>query len=140
MMAGLNDNRPLSSTRHFGGFLLGGICALITDAAILQALTVLAHIPALVARPMSILCAMVVSWLINRTITFAHPWPPTLAEFGRFAAVSWLAQAVNYAIFAAILLLRPETHPIAALVVASLIAMFVSYAGFRYGVFRKPDR
>ena len=139
-MVDLNDNRPVSSTRHFGGFLLAGTCALATDAAILQALTVLAGIPALVARALSILCAMVVSWLINRTVTFAHPTPPSLAEFGRFAAVSWLAQAVNYAIFAAILLLRPATHPVAALVAASLVAMFVSYAGFRYGVFRKPDR
>ena len=140
MMADLNEQRPPSSARHFGGFLLAGVCALTTDAAILQALTVLAEMPALVARPISILCAMVVSWLINRTITFAHPSPPTVAEFGRFAAVSWLAQAVNYAIFAAILLLRPATHPIAALVAASLVAMFVSYAGFRYGVFRKSDR
>ena len=140
MMADLNEKRPISSTRHFGGFLLAGVCALATDAAILQALTVLADVPALGARPISILCAMVVSWLINRTITFAHPLPPTIGEFGRFAAVSWLAQAVNYAVFAAILLLRPVTHPVGALVAASLVAMFVSYAGFRYGVFRKPDR
>ena len=139
-MADLNDNRPVSSTRHFGGFVLAGICALVTDAVILQTLTTLAQVPPLAARPFSILCAMVVSWLINRTVAFAHPAPPTMLEFGRFAAVSWLAQAVNYAIFASILLMRPATHPLAALVAASLVAMFVSYAGFRYGVFRKPDQ
>ena len=60
-------------------------------------------------------------------------------EFGRFAAVSWTAQAVNYAVFSAILLLRPGTHALVALLLASLVAMFVSYFGFRHGVFARGD-
>jgi putative flippase GtrA len=129
-------SRP-SSTRHYIGFVAAGLAALAVDALILLVMTETMAISPYLARIVSISIAMVVSWQINRRITFAVQSPPTLAEFSKFATVSWLAQAVNYAVFAAILLLRPETWPVAALVAASLVAMFVSYAGFRFGVFGK---
>ena len=55
------------------------------------------------------------------------------------AALSWSAQAVNYAVFGAVILLRPATPLLLALIIASCVAMFVSYFGFRYGVFRNRD-
>ena len=123
--------------RHYGGFVLGGVAALATDALVLTGLTRLAGLSPLIARPFAIAVAMIVSWLINRTVTFAVAGPPTWGEFARFAAVSWTAQAVNYCLFAAILLAWPGTEPVVALILASLVAMFVSYAGFRFGVFSK---
>ncbi len=126
-----------SGWRHYGGFVTAGLAALATDAAMLMMLTNGLGVSPFIARIFSISIAMVASWLINRTVTFAVTASPTFAEFGRFAMVSWLAQAVNYGIFAAVLLLRPETHPIVALIAASLVAMFVSYVGFRFGVFGK---
>lgn len=124
--------------RHVGGFLLAGGTAFATDAAILEMLTALAGLNAFAARVPAILVAMVVSWLINRRVTFAAAAPPSLAEFGRFAAVSWAAQVVNYLVYGGILLLRPPTWPVAALCVGSLVAMTVSYVGFRFGVFHRP--
>ncbi len=129
--------KPPSGWRHYGGFVTAGLAALATDAAMLMLLTNGLGVSPFIARIFSISIAMVASWLINRTLTFAVAASPTVAEFGRFAMVSWLAQAVNYAIFAAVLLLRHETHPIVALIAASLVAMFVSYVGFRFGVFGK---
>ena len=126
--------------RHYGGFVLAGGLAFTTDATILLVLTKLFGVPPLLARPFGISVAMVVSWLVNRTVTFAATSPPSLAEFGRFAAVSWTSQAVNYGIFAAILLAWPATEPVVALILASLVAMFVAYAGFRYGVFERGGR
>jgi putative flippase GtrA len=122
--------------RHYGGFVLAGILALTTDALILQGLIHAGWHP-LLARPLAIAVAMVVSWQVNRNVSYAMRMPPTLGEFGRFAAVSWTAQAVNYSVFSAILLLRPGTHPLLALLLASLVAMFVSYFGFRHGVFHR---
>lgn len=130
------DDQP-SPLRHYGGFVLAGVSALAIDAAVLTLLMTVFGWSPFAARVVSIAIAMVASWLINRTVTFAVQSPPTLAEFARFAAVSWLAQAVNYAVFAAILLVRPGTAPIGALVAASLVAMVVAYVGFRFGVFRK---
>lgn len=127
----------LSHVRHYGGFVLAGGIALTIDAAAMVLLTSQTGISPLLARPFSIALAMIASWLINRTVTFRVRAPPTTKEFLKFAAVSWLAQAVNYGVFALILLSRFITDPVAALVVASLVAMFVSYIGFRFGVFDK---
>lgn len=126
----------MSPLRHYGGFVLAGCLALATDALILQGLHVGLGLTPFLARIPAIACAMIVSWLVNRTVTFASADPPSLREFAKFAAVSWFAQAVNYAVFAAILLALPGISPLAALVTASLVAMFVSYLGFRFGVFR----
>lgn len=128
----------VSRTRHYGGFLTAGLAALATDAAILVLLTEGAGLSPYIARLVSISIAMVVSWQINRRITFAVTSPPTLHEFARFAAVSWFAQAVNYAAFAALIAWWPSLWPVWALIAASALAMFVSYAGFRFGVFKKP--
>ncbi len=124
-----------SPLRHWGGFIAAGLAALTVDAAVLTLLTKWLGLSPYLARLFSISAAMVVSWQINRRITFAVTSPSSLAEFGRFAAVSWIAQSVNYAVFALILLSLPTTSQIIALIAASLIAMFVSYAGFRFGVF-----
>lgn len=126
--------RSISRTRHYGGFVLAGLLALTTDGLVLTSLTSVGWHP-LLARPLAIAVAMVVSWLVNRRITFAMPGRPTLREYARFAAVSWSAQAVNYLVFGAILIAHPPIPPLLALVLASLVAMFVSYFGFRYGVF-----
>jgi putative flippase GtrA len=128
---------PGSPLRHYCGFLLAGALALITDGALLVIQTRTMGLDPLLARPFAIAVAMVVSWLINRTVTFAVAAPPTLREFARFAAVSWTAQVVNYLLFATVLVIRPATPALFALVLASLVAMFISYFGFRYRVFQK---
>lgn len=125
----------MSALRHYGGFVLGGVLALCTDAAVMEILRHVFGLDPYLARLPGIATAMVVSWLVNRTITFAATYPPTFREFAKFAAVSWVAQAVNYAVFATILLVRPQTWPVVALLAAVFVAMFVSYAGFRFGVF-----
>jgi putative flippase GtrA len=123
--------------RHYGGFVLAGGLAFATDASILEALTRFAGMSPFLARPFGICAGMVVSWLINRTVTFAMHTPPHVSEFLKFAAVAWSAQAVNYLVFAAILLAVPATLPFIALVCACFVAMFFSYTGYRFGVFRR---
>jgi putative flippase GtrA len=122
--------------RHYGGFALGGAAAFSVDVGVLYVLTDILGWPPLLARPFSILSAMVASWWINRTVTFAVSQRPTVKEFVHFAAVVWFAQAVNYGVFAGIILALPETPPVLAVAGASLVSMCVSYMGYRYGVFR----
>jgi putative flippase GtrA len=123
------------AVRHYGGFLLAGLSALATDAAVLTMLTRWFGISPFIARLFGIALAMVVSWLINRTITFSAATPPTLVEFSKFAGVSVTSQIVNYAVFAGLLLAIPALLPELALFFACFVSMFVSYAGFRFGVF-----
>jgi putative flippase GtrA len=143
----MKANRPTivskemaSRVRHYGGFVLAGLLAFAADAAILEVLVRAAELSPFLARPVGISVGMVVSWLVNRRVTFDVRTRPTVAEFLHFAAVSWTAQLFNYLIFAAILAVWPATPPFIALVVASAISMFSSYSGFRYVVFRERHR
>jgi putative flippase GtrA len=116
---------------------LGGAVAFGVDSAVTLLLTRLIGVPVLFARLAAIALAMVASWLINRTITFPVAGPPALSEFTRFAAVAWMAAALNYAIFAGVLFIAPTFHPVAAIAIASLVAMTFSYLGMRFSVFNK---
>ena len=127
--------RPPGLIRHSAGFVLSGVAALGIDMSVLAALTRVFTLSPIIARPIAISCAMVVGWLCNRHFTFAVSTPPTLREFGRYATVAWGAAAVNYAGFAGILFMVPALAPEFAVVFSSLIAMVVSYAGMRFGVF-----
>lgn len=127
---------PVSPLRHWSGFLLAGATAFIVDSALSMALA-WCGVPLLAARLLAITVAMVASWLINRAVTFAADGPPRFAEFLRFAAVAWMAAALNYAIFAALILLWPGWHPVLAIAIASLFAMVLAYAGMRFRVFHQ---
>jgi putative flippase GtrA len=123
--------------RHYGGFLLAGGLAFVTDVGVFQLFNVLLSVAPLMARPVSISIAMIVSWAINRTITFPTTSPPTLAEFLHFAAFAWAAAAFNYAVFAALLWAWPELWKPLAIFIASLAAMVMAYVNMRYSVFRR---
>jgi putative flippase GtrA len=125
------------SARHWGGFLLTGGSAFLVDAGLTWLLIRLGLDP-FSGRAIAIVAAMVFAWLMHRRVTFNVAAPPTPGEFVRFAAVAGSANALNYAIYALILLTRPETLPLVALVVSTAIAACVSYLGFRFGVFRRP--
>lgn len=121
--------------RHYGGFVLAGISALAVDTAVLAMLTRALGLSPFIARPFGIALAMVVSFLINRSVTFQAPGQPSFVEFSRFAGVSITSQLVNYMVFATLLVLLPQLVPELALLMACLVSMFVSYIGFRFGVF-----
>ena len=128
--------------RHWGGFLLGGTAAFVVDSTVFMVLSEAAGVPVLGARLAAISVAMVVSWLINRTITFSIRTRPSLVEFARFAGVGWVAAAVNYVVFAGLIFWGPivlgrSLHPIAAIGVSALCAMSVTYLGMKRAVFRK---
>jgi putative flippase GtrA len=129
----------VSKFRHFGGFVLAGLMAFVTDAGVTKLLTSTPSLSPFVARPMAIFLAMLVSWGLNRTITFAETRAPSWSEFAKFAVASFGGHVVNYLVFAAILTLRPATDTTLAIAVASGAAMFVAYAGFRFGVFTKSN-
>lgn len=126
------------SFRHWGGFLFSGGVAFLVDAGITTGLIKFAAADPFSARLVAVVIAMVVAWLMHRRVTFNVQRLPSWGEFLRFAAVAWSASALNYFIYAALLLIRPTTLPILALIVSSGAAAIFSYVGFRLGVFRQP--
>lgn len=124
--------------RHLGGFATSGAIAFTVDATILALLTKGFDLDPLLARLAAIAVAMVAGWQAHRRLTFAVKTPSSLREFMAYAAVAWTSAAINYTAYAAVLLLRPETEPLVALVIASVVAMGVAYVGMRFGVFGRP--
>ena len=124
---------------HGGGFLASGTLAFATDAGILFILTRGLGLDPFSARIIAIACAMIVGYFAHRRLTFRSLEPASPGEFLKFAGVAAGAISINYGCYAALLFFRRGTDPLAALVVASLIAMIASYAGLRFGVFtRRP--
>ena len=131
------DADMAGAIRHWGGFALSGAIAFATDAIVLELLTRFGGLSPLLARLLAIACAMVAGWRAHRYLTFGLQTPARLEEFMAYAAVAWTSAGLNYTVFAVILLWRPETYPLVALVGASLVAMTFSYLGMRFGAFRK---
>lgn len=133
--------RTRGLARHLAGFVIAGGSAFLVDAAVTIGLTASGFMDPYTARVAGIFAAMIVAWLLHRRLTFNVATPPSFAEFGRFAAVAWTANLINYGIYALIIATLPAVGTLAALVVATAVAMVVSYVGFRIGVFRefRPD-
>jgi putative flippase GtrA len=125
--------------RHGLGFVFSGALAFLTDAAVLTLLTH-AGIHPILARLFAISIAMVVGWRAHRRFTFGLTTRPSPVEFLRYAAVGWVAAAINYGVFVLIVLARPSTLPLYALVASSLVAMVFAYLGMRFAAFRKLSR
>lgn len=129
-----------SLVRHGAGFVISGIIALTTDMGVTSLLHRGFDVPPLAARVAGICVAILVAWRCHRRLTFNVAEPPSLPELMRYVAVAWSSIATNYVLYASILYAGPATAPEAALILASLGAMFVSYLGMRFGVFRTGGR
>jgi putative flippase GtrA len=134
--AAIDPARDMPALRHWGGFLVSGLIALSCDAILLQVGILVLGLNPLAARLIAISGAMIAGWLAHRRLTFSLRTPPTLRELTRYSAAAWAVAAINYAAFAAVIFLSPGTHPLVALVFASILATFFAYIGLRYGVFR----
>ncbi|HRD78144.1 MAG TPA: GtrA family protein [Hyphomicrobiaceae bacterium] len=124
-------------TAHIAGFLASGGLAFTVDAGVLLLATQIGGLDPFIARALGISAAMIAGWLAHRSWTFAVAARPTFKEFLHYAALQAGSIASNYAIYAAILLLRPATEPLVALFVSSAVAAVIAYVGMRLGVFRR---
>jgi putative flippase GtrA len=121
--------------KHWLGFGISGTIAFVVDAGLLKLLLMTTTLPIGGARLLSISCAMVAGWLAHRRFTFNLQTAPTIAEFVRYAGVAWFAAAINYAVFTAILWMRPTLEPTIAVAFSALAAMVVAYLGMRFAAF-----
>jgi len=90
--------------RHFGLFCIAGGVAFLVDAGVLHALVVWAGTGPYLARLVSFLCAVTVTWLFNRSITFADRVRvlPVWSEWTRYVVSQLGGFLVNYGTYAAL--------------------------------------
>jgi putative flippase GtrA len=116
-------------------FLGVGAVGLITDLAVFT--VVLAHGPhPLLARLVSLAVATVVTWRLNRALTFDRSGHRPSHEAIRYAAVTGCAQGVSYLTFAILVVTVFAAAPQLAVIVGAAIAALFSYKGQALYTFR----
>ena len=109
-------------------FLGVGSLGLITDFCVFTILNGYAGRP-LLMRLASIAVATLVTWRLNRALTFEHSGRHPGEEAMRYAIVTATAQGTSYLIFAALVLTVLGALPQAALIVGSAVGALVAYNG-----------
>ena len=115
-------------------FIFVGSMGLITDFGSFSALMAVVGQP-LVVRLISIALATLVTWRLNRALTFDASGRRQHHEALRYAAVTVVAQGLNYLIFTSLVLSVLKPLPHVALLVGSFIAAFFTYFGHRLFAF-----
>lgn len=117
-------------------FLTVGGLGLATDLGTFTLIFGLMDTHPLLARGASLAAATLVTWRLNRALTFDRSGRRERDEAMRYALVTLVAQGTSYAIFAALLLTRVGTVPQIALLVGAAISAFISYNGHRLFAFK----
>ncbi|PBB38825.1 GtrA family protein [Mesorhizobium sp. WSM3868] len=120
---------------RLGRFVLAGGIGFFADAAALWLLLSVTPLGPLAARVLSIGFALTVTWQINRHLTFAPSSRGIAQEGARYGGVGVATSIVNYLVYCALLFALPSLPPLAALTVASLVAMALSFVGYSRLVF-----
>jgi putative flippase GtrA len=123
--------------KRFGWFVVAGTIGFVADAGMLALLLATTPMGPLTARIIAILFALTITWSFNRSLTFGRSRYPMLLEGARYGSVGLLSATLNYAIYAAALLIVPSLHPLAAVVLGSGGALAFSWAGYSRFVFQK---
>ena len=120
-------------------FLGVGGLGLLTDFCIFTIMMGYAPRPLLI-RLISLCCATLVTWRLNRALTFERSGRRQRDEAMRYAAVTATAQGTSYAVFAALVLTAFAALPQAALVAGAVVGAIVGYNGHRLFAFAKVTR
>jgi putative flippase GtrA len=125
----------LSAAGRFLRFASVGGIGFVVDAGLLTALHDGAGLDPFTARLVSILAAALVTWRLNRRLTFGPSPTPQASEGLRYGLVAALHAGLNYGIYALALFAWPGLPPTAAVVASTLAAMAFSYLGYSRFVF-----
>jgi len=115
-------------------FLGVGALGLATDFCVFTILMGYAPRPLLV-RLVSLALATLVTWRLNRALTFDRSGRHQGDEAARYAAVTAVSQGTSYAVFAALVLTISAALPQAALLAGAVVGAVVGYNGHRLFAF-----
>jgi putative flippase GtrA len=115
-------------------FLGVGAVGLTTDLCVFTILIGYAPRP-LLMRLFSLAAATLVTWRLNRALTFDRSGRHPGEEAMRYAAVTAASQGTSYAVFAALVLTVFAGLPQAALVAGAAVGAIVGYNGHRLFAF-----
>jgi len=120
--------------RPFRFLGVGGL-GLVTDLAVFT-LVIDQGLHPLVARLVSLAAATLVTWRLNRALTFDRSGRHAADEAMRYAAVAAFAQAISYTAFAVFVLTVCAAVPQLAVLIGAGAGALVSYFGQALFAFR----
>lgn len=120
-------------TAEFLRFVIVGVIGFIVDGGGTWLLVHLG-VPPLVARIGPLIAAILVTWLLNRSLTFKVEKVRSGAELMRYATVALSSAAMNFLLYSALVLLG--VHPLLAVAAATLVLLLYSFFAYRRLVFR----
>jgi len=126
---------PPEAVSRIARFVLAGGVGFVADAAALWLLLAVTPLGPFIARVLSIGFALCITWQINRHLTFSPSSRGVAQEGARYGGVGIATSIVNYLAYCAILFALPAMPPLAALAIASLVAMALSFLGYSRLVF-----
>jgi putative flippase GtrA len=115
-------------------FLGVGALGLTTDFCVFTILIGYEPRP-LLMRLISLAAATLVTWRLNRALTFGQSGRRQHDEAMRYAVVTAAAQGTSYAVFAALVLTALAALPQAALVIGAAAGALIAYNGHRLFAF-----
>ena len=118
-------------------FLGAGAIGLTTDIVVFTGTMAFWPYP-LLARILSLAVATLVTWRLNRALTFDRSGRYQSDEAMRYIAVTAVSQGTSYAIFAVLVLTVLAPFPQLAVLPGAVIGAFVAYNGHRLIAFRPP--
>ena len=105
---------------RFGRFAVVGCTGFLIDSGLLALLHHGLGVDPFSARLVSMACAGLTTWRLNRLVTFGASSATQAREGMRYAGVTALTASLNYCVYALALTLVPHLWPLAALVLASV--------------------
>jgi putative flippase GtrA len=111
-------------------FLGVGSVGLLTDLTIFT-LAIGTGVHPLLGRLVSMAAATVVTWRLNRVLTFEPSGRHQSKEAARYAFVTAIAAGTNYAVFAALVVAALKPWPQAAVLAGAAAGALISYNGHR---------
>jgi len=122
-------------------FGMVGAIGFVVDALLLTVLTVKFGLDVLPARVGSFTCAVLVTWLLNRTFTFSRQAGQALQtrkkEYFLYLAVQVIGATLNFVVFLALIEWNPmlKQIPIVPLAGGSMVALVFNFTMSRKFVF-----
>ena len=119
-------NLSKEKLRQIFGFLIAGISGFLLEYAIIYYFVLNFEVNAIAPRFLSFPLAVLLTWYINRRLTFNKQIPPNLSELIRFVQSTALAQAANFLSYSIILINVPYISALSRFI-ASIISINVSF-------------
>jgi len=120
-------------------FVVTGCVGFLVDAAMLSLLLATTAFGPATARLASFGCALIATWILNRSWSFGdRPRPRLGVEFGGYIAVQIVGFLINYAVFLVLVTgaVGVELAPIASLAMSSLSSATVTYVLLNWRLYR----